>query len=293
MSSRQTSDADYVSLTPDDMARFHRNAPAALARRGGGFLMESLASSCELMVMGGTPIVGMIWFDWSASQLLAFLLVGTWVGILCDWVRLAFAGRGVAAFAQASYDDWHVWVVVEALRAGRTTAPKSHLRAHHQPGAAVFVDVAAGGVATAVMAAMIGNAGIRGEQGSLFDDKSLLVSMAMFAAYQAIAAIWEIIRHRRTGDAAAQVVAQPGVRGAGLFLLMFVMLIAGDPDRRGGVDARRVMLAVNGAIVLVGILNSAAILWLQSETAWLRSYLRQRPPEEPSPITKPKKRLRQ
>ena len=292
MAAKRTADADYVSLSAEDMARFHRNAPAALGRRGNGFVLESLASSFELILMGGGPIVGLLWFDWSPAQLLAFLLVGLWVGIFCDWARLAWAGRGVQEFAKSHYDDWHVWVVVEALRAGRTTAPRSHIGARHQPGAGVFVDIAAGGVGTAVILAMIAATGIKGEQGGLFDERSFVLSLAGFTAYQILAAVWEIVRHRQAGADAGPVAAQPGVRGVGLFLLMFVVFMVGDPEKNGGVDARRVMLAVNGAIVVIGILNSAALLWLRPETVWLRNYLRQRPPEVQQPTKVRKKRSR-
>jgi hypothetical protein len=291
MSKKRTAEADYVSLSAEDMDRFHRNAAAAVRRRGGGFVLESLASTFELVVMGGAPIVGLVWFDWSPAQLLVFLLVGMWVGIACDWARLALAGRGVREFAQTHYDDWHVWVVVEALRSGRTTAPRSHLAARHEPGAGVFVDIVAGGVGTAVIAAMVGATGFKDQAGGLFQDGSFLISLASFVAYQALSAYWEIARHRASG-CAGPVGAQPGVRGIGLFLLMFVVLMAGDPETRGGVDARRVMLAVNGAIVVIGLLNSAALLWLRRETVWLRNYLRQRKPDASPPAKGRKKRSR-
>ena len=92
MSRKRTAEDDYVSLSSDDMARFHRNAPAALARRSGAQLAESLVGSLELVVMGATPIVGMLWFGWSATQLLVFLIAAMWVGIFCDLARLALAG---------------------------------------------------------------------------------------------------------------------------------------------------------------------------------------------------------
>jgi hypothetical protein len=254
-----------------DLARFQRNAPAALARRGARYVAESVLGSFEMVVMGATPIVGVVWFAWSAAEQLVFLLVGAWVGIACDLARLALAGRGVQEFAKTHYDDWHVWTVVAALRSGRE-APRSHLEARHEPWAGVFVDFAAGGISTIVLVAMMGGAGVLGGAG-LLRDRSLLVSVAVFAAYQAASAAWEIGRHRRAGAKSGPVEAQPGARGVGLFILMFVVLIAGDPETYGGVNARRVMLVVNGAIVLIGVLNAAATVWLKQETVWLREYL--------------------
>jgi hypothetical protein len=275
-----------------DLARFHRNAPAALARRGRGYVAESLLGSFEMVALGSTPIVGLVWFGWSAAEQLAFLLIGAWVGITCDLARLAFAGRGVQEFAKRHYDDWHVWTVAAALRTGRE-APRTHLEAKHEPWAGVFVDFAAGGIATIVLVAMMGARGMLGAAG-LLRDRSLLASMAAFTAYQAASAAGEILRHRRAGPNAGPVEAQPGVRGVGLFVLMFVVLIAGDPEAYGGIDARRVMLVVNGAIVLIGVLNSAAIVWLNQETVWLRTYLASQPapPVDVQPPAKRKRRRR-
>jgi hypothetical protein len=266
-----------ATISAADMLRFHRNAPGALARRGGGYIGEALANSFELLVMGLVPIVGMLRFEWSATQLLVFLLAGAWIGIFCDVARVMFAGRGVEEFAKTHYDDWHVWVVVAALRFNRTEAPRSHLEAKHQPGAGVFVDLVAGGVGTAVILAMLGATGIRGEGPIDWTDRGWLASLAGFAAWQIGAAAWEIIRHRRLGPTAGPVQATPGARGAGLFILMFVTMMVGDPEERGGVDARRMMLVVNGALVLIGVLNTASIVWLRSETVWLRNYLNSRP----------------
>jgi hypothetical protein len=287
MSDEQTP-AEKARVSAADMARFQRNAPAALARRGKGYVAEAVLGSLEMAVMGATPIVGLVWFNWSAAEQLAFLLVGAWVGIACDLARLVFAGRGVQAFAQTHYDDWHVWTVVAALRSGRE-APQSHLQARHEPWAGVFVDFAAGGIASIVLIAMLGASGLFGEAG-LLQDRSVLVSAAVFAAYQAASAAWEIIRHRRAGADAGPVQAQPGARGAGLFVLMFVVLIAGDPETYGGVNARRVMLVVNGVIVLLGVLNAAAIVWLKQETVWLRDYLQTLPAAAVEPQARAKQR---
>jgi hypothetical protein len=279
MARKRSADADYVSLTSDDMARFHRNAPAALARRSGQAVAQSIMGSMELVIMGAVPIVGMLRYGWSATQQLVFLVVALWVGILCDFARLALVRRAVKAYADEHYDDWHVWVVVEALRAGRTTAPRSHIQAKHQAGAGVFVDLAAGGFSTALIAAAVFVNRGDGPREPVFD-RAFVWSLVGMAAYQAISAVWEIARVRRVSakgseSEAGGVQAQPGVRGVGLFILMFVTMTLGDPDGAGGLAAQRVMLAVNGVIVVVGILNAAAWLWLGNETRWLARYVRE------------------
>jgi hypothetical protein len=274
MSQTRKADADYVSLTSGDMDRFHRNSPAALARRSGGAIAQSVMGSLELVIIGATPIVGMLWYDWSATQQLVFLVASLWVGILCDFARLAFVRHAVKAHADEHYDDWHVWVVVEALRSGRNTAPRSHIQAKHAPGDGVFVDLAAGGFSTVLIAAaLFVNSDDRAFVTTF--DRPFVISLGAMAAYQAINAAWEIARVRRAGMKAGGVSAAPGARGVALFLLMFVTMTLGDPDGAGGIAAQRVMLAVNGVIVAVGILNAAAWLWLASETRWLARYVRE------------------
>jgi hypothetical protein len=274
MGRKQSADADYVSLTSEDMSRFYRNAPAALARRSGAAIGQSLMGSLELVIIGAAPIVGMLWYGWSATQQLVFLVASLWVGILCDFARLAFVRQAVKAYANEHYDDWHVWVVVEALRSGRNTAPRSHIHAKHQAGAGVFVDLAAGGFSTALIsAALFANSEARVFATTF--DQPFVISLAAMAAYQAINAAWEIVRVRRAGLKAGGVSAAPGARGVALFLLMFVTMTLGDPDGAGGVAAQRVMLAVNGVIVAVGVLNAAAWMWLGGETRWLGRYVRE------------------
>jgi hypothetical protein len=278
-----------IEISADEMARFHRNAPAALARRGRAFVIESLARAGELIALGAVPLVGLLSFDWSAAQMLVFLLAGAWVGILCDVARVSLAGPAVMAFGQTHYDDWHVWTIVHALRRNQTTAPREHLEAKWQPWAGVFIDLVTGLMASVLMVIMLVKDSSAG--GRLTFDSSFVIGLALMVAYQTGDAAWEIVRHTRGGAAAGPLKATPGVRGLGLFLLMFVMLMFAEPG--SGTAARRVMLIVNGAIVAAGVFGAAGMLLLRGETVWLRAYLRARPKEaSPTTLAKRKKRRR-
>jgi hypothetical protein len=272
-----------IEISAEDMARFHRNASAALARRGRAFVLESLGRSAELILLGAVPIVGLLRFDWSAANMLVFLLAGAWAGILCDIARVALAERAVMAFGQTHYDDWHVWTVVHALRRGQTTAPRSHLEAKWQPWSGVFVDLVTGLMASVLMTIMLVKE--TGEGAHVALDASFVIGLVSMIAYQVGAAAWEIARHRRGGAAAGPLKATPGMRGLGLFLLMFVMLMFAEPGT--GMAARRVMLIVNGAIVAAGAFGAVGMLLIRGETVWLRAYLRARPEDgsEPAPHT--------
>lgn len=132
-----------------------------------------------------------------------------------------------------------------------------------------------GAFSTALIGAALGmpkESGFR----ELLADRGLWISIATMVAYQAATSAWEIVRHRRAGANAGPLQATPGARGVGLFLLMFVTMTLGDATSTDGMMARRAMMAVNGAIVAVGLLNAAAWGWLRRETEWLRVYLRGR-----------------
>jgi hypothetical protein len=262
-----------AEITPADMERFHRNAPAALARRGPGFVGETIAQAFETLLIGGTPIVGMIWFGWSADQLLLFLLIGTWTAILLDFVKYLLLKEAAERFAAAKFDDWHVWVVAGALRQGKRDAAAEHLHAAHQAGAGIFVDLACGGVGTLLLLAAVATGPGPGFN-ALLAERSVQWSLAGLVGYQLLLAGWEIFRCRRWPEN-CETKIYLGIRGVGLFLLMFVVAWLRESTETKEVS-RAAMLVVNGLIVALAVFNVVGLLWLRGETRWLRSYLAER-----------------
>jgi len=264
-----------VPITADDIERFHRCAPAALERRGGGFVFEELGTAFRLFLMGMTPIVGMLYFGWSANQLLLFLLVGAWVSIVCDIAKLALLRNAVKAFAQPRIDDSHVWVVAEALRKGKNEAPRDHLRQKYQPELGALVDVLFGTVSSAVI--WVSAAGADPDFGiGLLEARGVVYGLACLVAYQVLFTVWEIVDHKTGSGADRGVKVAVGLRGVGLFLLMFLVIFVEGAAGENGQLARAVMLTANGTIVFVGLLSVAGIWMMRGETAWLRDYLRRR-----------------
>lgn len=271
---RQSKQLERTPITAADMDRFHRNAPAALARRGPTFVGESFAEAFETLLIGGAPVVGMIWFGWSADQLLLFLLIGTWTAILLDIFKYLSLAGAVERFAAAKMDDWHVWVVAGALRQGETEAPAEHLRVKQQPAMGAFVDLVCGGVGTLFILVAVAS----GPGPSLFAmlaERSVQWSLAGLIGYQMLLIAWEIVRCRRS-PGTCETKSALGIRGLGLFLLMFLVVMLRESASETGEISRGVMLTVNGLIVALALCNVVGLLWLRGETRWLRSYLEER-----------------
>lgn len=268
----RSNDNDLVSITAADLARFRRNAPAALARRGGGFIAESVGSALALMLTGLIPIVGLVRFGWSASEMLVFLIVGLWIGILGDLAKFALLPGQVRRSGAAFYDDWQVWVVAGSLRRGKNEASRSHLEAKYTPVAAVFVDLVFGGVATAILCVALAKSGFDVRQ-ELWRNAWLVKSIAALAIYEAAFTLWEVMRHKLSGDAAGQLRVALGMRGLGLFLLMFLVVMLDEALHDNGASARVALLTVNAAILVLAVFNLVGLYWVRTETAWLREYL--------------------
>lgn len=265
-----------IPLTQEDLDRFHANAPAALARRGGAYLWEETTGGLQTVVAGAVPLVGLGWWGWSALEMMVFLLVGAWIGIFCDAAKVLLLRRRAEAFAATMYDDWHVWVVVDALRDGSREALPSHLRAKWNPLGGVFVDFVMGGVSTLMMVIMlVSEAGL---DRATFESHGLLLSLAGFALVRIADTVWEILHHRAIDpDSDRPVRAAVGLRGVGLFLLVFLTAMVTDKDTGLGADATWVCMAVvNALVILVGGLSLTGPIWLGPETRWLRRYLAQR-----------------
>ncbi|MBX3432336.1 MAG: hypothetical protein KF847_03200 [Pirellulales bacterium] len=278
-----------VPLTSADYARFHKNAPAALARRGAGFAWEETVDALQRILFGALPIVGMLRWEWSGEAMFAFLIAGLWVGIACDAAKYCFLSSQAEAFAQSRYDDWHVWIVAGAIRDGTHRAPPAHLRAKWAPQSGVFVDFFLGGASTALLVILlVRSAGMGWADVAV---PSVAIGLAVTAAVRIAGTIVEILQHRRAdragfgvaplkfADAERPVKCAVGLRGVALFLLLFPAAMIAESDSLRQSAPRLLMLGVNGLIVLSGLVNLAGPLLLRGETRWLRDYLARRDAE--------------
>jgi hypothetical protein len=270
---RRVSGNEWIPISDADMGRFRRHAPAALARRGAGFAGEELGRVASLLLTGLIPIIGLLVFDWSASEMLVFLLIGSWLGIGCDLAKVLLLPAEVRRRGELYYNDWQVWVVVHALRRGLDQAAKSHLQAKYEPAKGVLIDLVCGGLGTALICVALVEAGFD-FRGELWENRWVLKSAALLAIYEVAKTVWEIVRHKRGGESAGEVRVAVGLRGLALFLLLPIVVMMIDALGENGAAARGVMLAVHAAILVFAGFSVAGFFWMQADTNWLRQYLR-------------------
>lgn len=257
------------------MERFHTLASTTLGRTNRAYFVDEFGRSFSWILMAAIPLVGLLYFDWSASEWLLFLLIGAWTGIILDSFKLYFLNDQIMKSADAAYEDNFVWTIVDSLREDKQEAPADHLRAKYQPGMGVFVDLVFGGIGTMMTLALFPDSIL-----DTLQTNSLRWSVLGMTAYRVALTVWEIIEQRSTQTEDRQVRVAVGLRGVGLFMLGFlVAMIVGDevkPRFSGDQTAWWTMLLVNALTIFGSLLNVWGISMIYSNSKWLRRYLEER-----------------
>lgn len=256
-----------MPLTPQHVARMEQDAAAALARRRGGWWAEQVAACLELLLVVGLSLAA-LWL-WGAAPLsmLLVLLAAAWVGILGEIATYVLRRRAVDAEQQAASDDLFVWHVVDAMMDGRDRISPEAVRGH-TGGLGILLDLTMGGISTVAVLGMLDHAGGNWRT-ALAEDAVAGWTLAAIALWQALRILWMCLRRAFALTDASPPRFAAGGRGLGLFLLVFVLLWAGD-------EGRELKLALSWAYGLLLALCLLAVpgLWLmQRQTQWLRTYL--------------------
>lgn len=263
-------------ITQADMVRFHGLAETTLRRCGPAFFHDEFGRAVSWIIVGAIPIVGLVSFGWSATQWMLFLLIGAWVGIICDAFKFYFLQKQIMASANAASEDNFVWTIVDSLRAKKEVAPSDHLRAKYQPGIGIVIDIVFGGVGTIMVLGLFPGFEFKGWA----ENGSLKWSVAGFVAYRVAFTIWEILEQRSFKTEDRQVRVAVGLRGVGLFMLGFlVAFISGDEQNawtKNPQIARWVMLAVNSLAILGSLLCIWGVAMIRSNAHWLQIYMDER-----------------
>lgn len=253
------------------LARFHRLAPEVLRRRDGAFFVRELAFGLQFLVIGAVPIVGTARFGWDALSWLAYVVIGAWLGIVTDTLALVFLGEPIRRHARHSAENQFVGLVCDALRAGKETIPRLPDGGLYRPGIGLFFDLVFGTVSTVVIYVVVREE-IGVDWGAVTGRPFFALSLAAFVLCQIGLAGCQIAG-RRGRESEIPVKVFLGGRGAGLFLLMFIVFISADkiagPQRQLPVA----LYVTNGFVVLFGLLNTFGMVPIRRENRWLARYL--------------------
>lgn len=260
----------YVPIDAARMQRFRADAPAALARRGGGFLAEQWIASSELLLVAVIGLVGLHALGWSAEAALACLLAGVWAKTAGDLIKYLLARPAVLRATDGLNRDAAVWLVAGALSRGRRMI-RDDRESRYLPGPALLFEFAFGGIATGVLAHVGGLL-----RADVWEDllaqphwRWTLLGMVW---WQLMTAALSALRHAWQGERAGPLPFSAGARGFGLFLVMFpVMFLYGEDGE--GVNPQGVMQVLNYALLLLGLLMLFGSWLMQRETRWLRRWL--------------------
>ncbi len=264
---------DEIRFVPIDDARmrqFRADAPAALARRGGGYLAEQWIASSEMLLVAGVGLLGLHALGWSAEAALACLLAGVWAKTFGDLLKYLLARPAVLRTSAAYNRDRAVWQVAGALAGGRREV-REERDGEYRPGLGLLVEFAFGGVASIILAHIGGLL-----RADIWEDllaqphwRWALLGMVW---WQLMTAALAALRHAWQGERAGPMAFSAGARGAGLFIVMFPVAFLFGEDA-GGANPRGVMLVINYALLLLGLLMLFGSWLMQRETRWLRRWL--------------------
>lgn len=264
-------DDQRIPLTAQHVVQMERDASAALARRSGGWLFEQGQQVAELAIIAGLSLASLLLWGAPALTMLLLLLASTWVGILGEWLKFLLLRDAVRCEVANSNADQFVWNVVDALQSGRGRIRRTSTQASYQPGTAIVLDFAFGGMATLAILAAIGEGG-HDWRSALELDRWLQYAIGGALAIQLIAILWVILRHRSGRGEHAPPRFAAGGRGLGLFVLVFVLIFAGDEGR----NLHLAMIATNLLLLLLAALGVFGVWLMSRETRWLAAHLRER-----------------
>lgn len=251
-----------VALTDEHRGRFQHEAPAALARRDHAWFAEQSWGAVEPALAGGVPLVGMWLFGWTGLVVFAFALAAIWNAVWCDVAKLLFARAAVDREVERWNVDRSFWVIAEAIKDGKREMRADALT-EYRPGAGLFMDFVAGGVATGVMLACIHESPLQ-LLDALTGTTGAYMALASMLGIQWLATLATIVRHRLPGNQAPMRFAA-GARGLGLFLIMFSVVMA-----EGRSPATVLAVVMNAGLLVLAALAAFGVHLLRAETEWLR-----------------------
>jgi len=133
-----------VKITPADIALLRARGPTVIEYYRNFGLGEARSRALSLIMAGLLPIVGWLFFGWSSTAMVIFMLVDALFTILIDWLRLAMAAPWLRFSHARDHEAGEVLAIVSGLDDGSNTrSPRNNA-----PGPELIVAI---GTATSVI----------------------------------------------------------------------------------------------------------------------------------------------
>ena len=247
-----------------DFARLRALAPGAIAAHSPAFYADETSLAVGRIVGGCLPLIGLAYWDWSAGQMLALMLIGYWVGVAVDAVTLAMLAQSIEAEAAQRSDSQYVWSAVEALQKGSEEYDPSY-SAPYSPFTALALDIALGLIGSGMMWMSLRDTETPIQ--FVYPGRPYMASVIIMVG-MALARLVALVLRRRQRLAARKTGFAAGGRGVGLLILGFAVAFAGEDA-----TPQIVVAIADAGLVLLGAMGVVGLGIILSETAWLRDYL--------------------
>jgi hypothetical protein len=258
-----------VEITADLLRRFERLAPAALARRSRPHLDGIVLGSAQLLLLGVLGLCGLYFWRWSPLTLFLMMVAGLYASIVVCTLRWLVARRALRTHVDAHNDDRFVWAMVEALRERRDHVEHAEL-VRYRAGIGIAVDWLLGALALAALGLAIARREWLSPAQLLASDElrwalAAAVGLPLVQGMLAISS-WRDPQRGGLENFGA------GVHGA--MALAFAATLTLGVESAAGL--RKLMIGLNVAIVVLGVIALLGCQLLRGQTAWLRAHLQAR-----------------
>ncbi len=253
-----------IKITTKMRQQFKRNAPAALARRTDAYLTGIAVNVGQWLLVGALGLLGIYHWQWTASEMLLVFLAGIVAAILADSLKWVVARGTLRSEFQKMLDDRLVWAVLNADSRKVDQIPAHQLQPK-APGPLLLIDILVGTFGIWLLWAQLPVFG--GAAEGLTSGVHLALLFVLVAPV--LSMLFATFAHKRAEGGYDDLEFRAGGRGIGLVMLAGALAFFGEGEE----GARGVMLFINWATIVVGVMAIAGVAIMRHERNTLREYL--------------------
>jgi len=246
---------------------FKLHAPAALARRNNAYMLGIAVNVGQWLLIGSLGLLGLYCWQWTASEMLLVFVAGIVASIIADSLKYVFARQKMLAEYATMEKDRLVWAMLEAIRRKVDEIAADRLQ-KTRPGLAVTMDIALGAAGLWILSTQLTAFGLDAEtwQGL---SRGVRLALVVVCAAPVLAMLSAVLAHRGAQGGYDDLEFRAGGRGIGLILFAIALSMFGE----GNDGARGMMLFVNWATVIAGLMSVAGVAIMVNERNQLREHL--------------------